>query len=412
MGPITEERLTAAGTGTSRLSRRMYIAVVGTGLFLTACQVIALPRFLGAEEFGLVAIAISVTQGFFQFGDLGFGRLSDETFRDEAQRGHLRMLSFTASSAVLLVVLMIGGIIYAGAGVDSALYAMIAAATAWVLCPTQLRAQVCEARGDEVGSALRHLLWQNAPKVGLIAGALLFRTAPGCLMGGLAGACLVAVPRVCSLRAAREIPALWRRWGPSLLAIVAPFVMAWSDTYFVAAQYGLATAAGYAVVYRILNAVSYFYLPFGSVLLSRLNRGEREATWLVPLLSLALCVPVLLGLAGGIVLWGGKVFPGIPISVGIVLPLVLMNVFANVSYLFGTTLSALGRFDRILLSNLVGAAVALSGHLIFTVRSSLPVAAVVSCSAVATAGLLQLAFVVPGWRTRVAVAGDVGRATS
>ena len=403
MAVLTDEGLSGVAATPSRLGRRSYLAVVATGVVLTLAQLVVLPRFLSAEDFGVVVIAVSVVQGFFQFADLGFARLSDDASAGRAQRDHLRMLSLAASTIALLVVAAAGAALFAMTGAVLGLYVGIAAATAWVLYPTQLRAQASEARGDEVGSAVRHLLWQNVPKLGLVAGAVVTRTAAGCVVGALVVACLVSAPKVCSLRPAREIASLWRRWVPALLAIVAPFVTSWSDTYFVAGRHGLAVAAGYALVYRILAAVSYLYLPFGSLLLTRWNRGEHEAAATVTLSALALCVPVLAGLGGAIVAWSGEFFPGITISPSIVLPLVAMNVFAVVSYLVGTTLAALGRFHEVFVANLAGAAVALGGHLLFTTRMSLAVAARVSCAAMAVAASVQLALAVSAFRARGAV---------
>ena len=379
-----------------RVGAWLYLVVVGAGLVLTAAQVLVLPRLLGAVGFGIAAIAISVTQGFFGFGDLGLGRLSDDTSLPHEERARLRTLSFAVASMLLVAMAVLGGTLALLTRSVLIVSCLLAAATAWCLCRTQLRAQAHEAEGDEVGGSILHFVWQNAPKVGLLAGAAVARTPVGSMMGGLLVAAVVSPPRPVSLRVGLEVLGLWRRWLPAFLSVAAPFVIGWSDMYFVAAHNGLAAAAGYAIVYRVLGGVSYLYLPFGSILLSRLNRGEGRAAWAVPLASLAITIPSLLVLWVGLVKVGSTAFPNVHLELDVVAPLVLMYAAANLSYLVGTTLAARGRFRAILAANVIGAVVALTGHALFTLRMSVVAAALVSMTATLATAALQAVF---AWRS-------------
>lgn len=378
-----------------KLSVLQYLVFVAGGVALTAAQVLVLPRVLGAAGFGMAVISISVTQGVQAFGDLGFGRLSDDTLRPKPDRDHLRTLSLSTALTLTLGLVMVGAPVATVTGGVLIWASLIGASTAAVLYGTQLMAQAYEAGGDELGGALRHFVWQNGPKVGLIAGALLTRSAIGCMAGGMLSAAIVSPPRLCSLRFVREVPALWRRWLPAFAVIVSPFVLTWADTYFVAAHLGLSSAAEYVVIYRILGGVTYLYLPFGSVLLSRWNRGEHRASWIIPMFSIAIIVPTLFLLGAGLRLLGPHVYPDLHLNFGLILPLALMYVLADISYLSGTSLVALGRFSDALIANVTGATVAIVGHVVFTLHSGLvTTAAWVSLTAVGITATIGTAAVV------------------
>ncbi len=379
-----------------RLSISLYCTYVGLGLVLTAGQFVALPLGLGPEAFGIVAIGISLTQGLFSFGDLGLGRMSDDTSRSRRERDHLRTLSYAAASIMLAVIAVFAVAVSLVGFPVLAASCLLGAATAWVLYPLQLRAQASEAYGDEVEAARRHFLWQNAPKLGLIGGAFLTGHAVGTMLGGAVAAILIFSPKLPALRMIRDIVSGWRAWSPALVSVAAPFVLGWSDTYFVAFSHGVTTVAGYVLVYRILSSVNYLYLPFSSVLLSRLNRNDTRAPLAVTGLSLAITLPTLILLATGLVRFGPEVFPDIPFDFGVLLPLLSMNVCANVSYLAGTTLAAHGAFSRIIVANVAGAIVAVGGHLLFTLNGAVTTAAIVSFAGMATSALLQT---VAAWRT-------------
>lgn len=389
---VEDATWTLAAAVSRRLPGWLYCLFVGVGLLLTAGQIFVLALRLDPEGFGTVAIGISLTQGLFAFGDLGLGRLADNTSRQKGERDHLRTLSFAAASAVVLgtVAVVAAAAAHVYGSTTLAVCCVLGVVTAWDLYPTQLRAQASEGYGDEVGAARRHFLWQNGPKLGLIVGALVTRDPIGCMLGGLTAAIVVSRPRIPPVHLVAEISSLWRSWLPALASVAAPFILVWSDTYFVAISHGIANSAGYVLIYRILSGVSYLYLPFGSLLLSRLNKGDHRAAWTVPLASLSITVPVLIFLAIALSRFGHRFFPDMPLDSAVVVPLVALNVFANVSHLAGTTLAAAGRFPSIMRCNLAGAAVAVAGHLLFTLKGSLPVAATVALAGVATAAVLQL----------------------
>lgn len=394
-GHVINDDWWTLSSGPRHLSASLYCTYAALGLALTVGQFFTLPRGLGAEAFGTVAIGISLTQGLFSFGDLGIGRMADDTSRPRAERNHLRTLSYTAASITLtgmalvaVAISFVGYPVLAGS-------CLLGAAAAWTLYPLQLRAQASEGYGDEVGAARQHFLWQNAPKLGLISGAFITGHAVGTMLGGLLAAVVVLPPKLPALRMVREIISEWRAWSPVLVSVAAPFILAWSDTYFVAIGHGVTTVAGYVLVYRILSVVSYFYLPFSSVLLSRLNRNDTRAPWSVTALSLAITLPTLVLLAVGLVRFGPAIFPDIPFNFGILAPLLLTNVCSNISHLAGTTLAAYGAFTRIIVANLAGAIVAVAGHLLFTLDGPVIMAAIVSLAGMATSALLQS---IAAWR--------------
>jgi hypothetical protein len=374
-----------------QLPRALYCLFVGLGATLTTAQVLVLPDILGARGFGIAVISISISQGMAIAGDFGFGRLSDDTSRPQGERNRFRTLSF-ASVSMTVAVTVVASVVVAVVSDSTLPFACaLGAMTAWLLYPVQLRAQVAESYTDEVGAAYRHFLWQNGTKAGLIAGALITRDPVGCVAGGLVAALVIALPQRPVLSATRQLFALWRVWLPALLSVTAPFVLIWSDTYFVTIAHGIAVGGGYVLIYRILGAVSYLYLPLGSVLLSRLNRQDRRAAWFVPAVSLCLTIPTLLVLSIGLLNIGREVFPGIPLDFQVLLPLTIMNVLASLSYFAGTVLAAYGSFSTIVRCSLIGAAIAIAGHLLFTLHRGLAVAAYVSLVSVGTAALLQVA---------------------
>lgn len=398
VGLLPEGQLWAADTRPRHLSTKQYLLVVGAGMALTAGQLLVLPRVLGAKDFAVAVLGISAMQAFFVFGDLGFGRLSDNTLLPKEQRDHLRTLSLVTAGFMLVLGSAVCAVAMTFNPSPVLLALPLGAATAVELYSTQLRAQAFEAQGDEVGGALRHFLWQNMPKVGLIAGALLTRSAIGSMLAGLAVAVATSPPKACSLPSWDEIPRLWKQWLPTFLSVVAPFILTWADTYFVAIHNGLVSTASYALIYRVLGAVTYLYLPFGSVLLSRLNVGDHRAAWTVPLLSVLVTVPALACLCVAVGILGPQLLEEAYFDRGLILPLALMYLFANLGYLFGTHLYGLGRFRDVLVANSVGAALAIGGHLVFTIRSTPIVAARVSLASITATAALQGFFGWLAWR--------------
>lgn len=384
----------------TRLGGSLYILVVLCGLGLAAGQIFLLPRLLGSAEFGIAIIGFSLTQAGLSVGDLALSFTSQSTTLPETRRAEYR------EAALLVATILVGGaalitiIVGQFQGQSSMLMAAaLGLLSALVLEGSLLRARSYEQAGDEKRAAAENLCWQNAPKLGLLVGAAVGRSPVACLAGGLL--CSLAVGRPLFPRPSLRVLSVlreWRRWVPALLSVVAVFAVTWGDTYVLAANLGLAAAAGYETTYRAMSSVTYLFQPWNSVMLSRLNAGAANSV--VPILALSLAITAA-GLAVLTILIrveARRLFPGLPVAYGALGPLTCLFLFANISYLLGNVLVSRGKFGVTVLANCVALVVAVVGHAVFTTKGAATTAAVVSASSGGAAALVCCVAVILGRR--------------
>jgi hypothetical protein len=373
-----------------QLSRRQYGLVVGGGAALTALQLFALPRALGQRGFGIAVIGISVTQAVFALADLGFARLADDSTRTTDERNAFRSAAMFTTSLVVLIGLVVCGVLrLAHVGGVIPAVAAASAVTAYLLTPIQLAAGAAEARGDEVGAATYHVVWQNLPKVGLVLGAVITRTPLGGAVGGLLASAALGRPRLGSVDHSRRLGKTARALRPAWLSSLSAFLISWGGTYSIGAVRGLAAAGRYDFDYRVLSGASYLYYPMGSVLTARINVRRREAVREVTVRTVALVCVSQAAAITGVLLFQKQVVGIAPLGLSVLIVLAGVVLLTTVSYLMGATLIAYGRLWATVTAAVAAAVVALVGHVTITPATGPIGAASVSAASMALAAAMQ-----------------------
>ena len=383
-----------AETARTRLSMARYIALTGGGLALAVLQLAVMPRWLSAHQFGLVVLAISATQGISQLGDLGLARVAIDASRPPSERAALRLqgraLTLLTTTVLVLVIAVLGFVL--SAAQRPALGAVALGGVAALMVVTdKYRAARQEVAGDEVGAAGLNFLWTNAPKVGLLVGLLFVRSATLITLVSVVVAALLCAPQWPGYRPAREALARLDLWVVPFVAIAGSFLLTWSDTYFLSAHLGVSEAAGYEALYRILGVSTYGFLPWVSVLTSRVSVREDRPV-LGPLLrALAATAVGLTGATTFVLLFGDTFFARVGLPLEAIPPLVIFYLLLPVSYCLGSALYVRARVTAVTWATAASAAVAVAGHVLFTLRGGPVEAAAVAAAAMAVAVIAQAA---------------------
>lgn len=383
-------------TGSPRPARRTHLslprygALLSAGLALTGLQLLLLPRWLTAFDFGLVVLSVSVTQAILQFGDLGLSRLSIDSGRPADEQASLRI------HGQALTIMTVGAFL----GVLSALWFLtrahsvlllalaLGALAAVAVSGDKYRAALNEVAGDEAGAANHNFLWTNASKAGLIAGAVFVHAAVPILAAGtLTGAALCA-PYWAPLRRALPVVKAYRLWALPVASVLSPFVIGWADTYFLTAHLGIASGGSYQALYRLLAVTTYLYLPWGSVVSSRVNARETRPLLRPTLMALGATAAGLAVATAFAVVVAPWFFPNFRLPLAALPSLLALNLLSPLSYCFGTALYARANVLAIASANVAGMVLVLVGHTLFTLHGTPATAATVSLAgmAVATAG--------------------------
>ncbi|HUQ64392.1 MAG TPA: hypothetical protein VM121_11615 [Acidimicrobiales bacterium] len=351
-----------------------------------------MPRWLSAREFGLVVLSISATQGILQFGDLGIARLCIDTSRTAAERSALRAqgLSLTVISAgALLLVGSAISIFLNDSGRTLVAALALGGLGAALVAGDKFRAARQEVVGDEVQAAGLNFIWTNAPKIGVLVGLVLFRSAlPVAALGVVVGA-LLARP---ILGRPRDAWHAFRRvslWATPFVAIVSSFILAWSDTYFLVAHLGVARAGSYEALYRVLGVCTYFFLPWTSVITSRASVNERRPLMRPLLLSLAATALALSCAVAFVYEFGPTFFKNFELPLEAVPALVCYYLLVPVSFALGAALYVRSAARTVTRAVAVSAVAALLGHVIFTLQGGPLQAAAVAAGSMGLAVILQ-----------------------
>ncbi len=377
----------------STLSLRRYAVLTGLGLFFAALQLVLMSRFLTARQFGLLVLAISATQGILLIGDLGIARVCIDLTRSAEERSELRTqgLALTELSTVLVVTVTVVLAIASPDGDGEVRMALALGALAGVAVATdKFRATRHEVAGDQVGAAGLNFLWTNAPKVGLILGLVFLRRALWIAAAAVFFAAVVSAPSWASLRHAGAALRKAGNWLPTVVAIVASFVLTWADTYFLAAHLGVAGAGQYEALYRILGICTYLFLPWVSVLTSRLSTGEPRPMVRPMVLSLTTTAVSLAAVTAFAYWLAPRWFPALDLPLEALPGLIVFYLLMPVSFLLGLALYV--RAGTIVVAKATGIAalVSLAGQTLLTLRGGPVEAAGVQAFALGVAVVLQL----------------------
>ena len=384
---------TGAELQRTHLSLRRYSALTGAGLALTAVQVLLMPRWLSARQFGLVVLSISATQAVLQLGDLGLVRRCIDRTLSPENRAQLRRQACSLTLLSTTGVLLVTAALWPLVGVSQRqvlLVVALGALAAQMVAADKFRAAQAEVAGDEVVSAGLNFLWTNAPKIGLLLGLLFFRSALAVAAAAVAVAWLLSAP---VLPRYQDGLAALRRvglWGVPFAAIISSFVLMWADTYFLSARLGVAGAGAYEALYRIMGACTYGFLPLVSVLTSRVSVAAERPLARPLVLALAVTVAGLAGSTAFVLILGPSFFPSLDLPTEAIPGLVAFYLLLPVSYCFGSALYVRARARSVTSVTALSAVVALAGHTIFTLRGGPAAAAAVTATAMGVAVLGQV----------------------
>ena len=370
----------------THLSLPRYSALTGGGLALAAVQVMLMPRWLAPRQFGLVVLSISATQAVLQLGDLGLVRVCIDGTRSPADRSQLRhqgrSMTLLSTTALLLVTAGLWPVV--ASPQRPVLVAMaLGGLAAQMVAADKFRGARAEVAGDEVAASGLNFLWTNAPKLGLVIGVLFFRSVVGITSLAFVVAWLLCAPVWPRYHDAWTALRRVGVWGLPFTAIGSSFVLMWGDTYFLSAHVGVARAGAYEALYRVMGACTYGFLPWVSVLTSRVSVAEGRPIARPLLLAVAVTAALLACATGFILALGRSFFPHLRLPLEAVPGLLALYMLLPASYCLGSALYVRAQGRAVTYITAVGAGVALVGHALFTLRGGPAAASVVTATAMA-----------------------------
>lgn len=334
----------------------MFVTVTG---LLALAQMLFLPRLLSAPEFGMLALALSLTQAVQQFGDMGFGNAAARVHLDGTSRAVFREYGVSINAVVSLGAIGVIALLIAVVDLDPKTAGTLALAilTGSLLATSKMRASSRIQSGDERRASFENSIWQNAPKPGMLLGSLgglaIFAS-----LGSVVTALLLGRPfpprRPPTLRA---IASTSRYWAPGLILVLAAFATAWLDTYVLTAFDGVASAGQYQAIVRPLIGVTYLYFPILGLIQSAANRNDVDRVRRLNFVSLALSSLAAASVAVVLVFLGEQIWPDYSFPVDVVVVAAIAIVAACASAVFGTELLVQGKQLHSAAATLGGAAI-------------------------------------------------------
>jgi O-antigen/teichoic acid export membrane protein len=375
--------------GTRRFAANVLISIALAGL-----QLLLLPLFLSPKQFAIAVLAISVTQGAVAIGDLGLLLVSRNVVQSKSLSEELRLAAFASMWVILpLASLLIFVITLPLAGLELALVMSAGCITALALASDRVRVVSAELHGAEARAGFLNVIWQNSPKVGLVALAPAGSAALS-VLGGLASALVLGrpvLPTLDSFRfARRHLKHMW--FG--LIIVSSSFALQWIDGYAVAVVLGLTDAGTYQIVARLFIAPTYLYLPLGSLMIARISQGGRAPYRRALIATTCVCVASYVFIAAFLIVLAPSVWPRQTISLSLILPLAFASYGAAISFLSGSLLLALGKRIPVLVANVLGAALLIPSAAIGAVYFGAGGAAVASAAIWILVGAIQAVFAV------------------
>jgi O-antigen/teichoic acid export membrane protein len=181
-----------------------------------------------------------------------------------------------------------------------------------------------------------------------------------------------------------------RTWLPTLVAIVASFILAWADTYFLAARLGVAGAGDYEALYRILGICTYLFMPWASVLTSRVSVHEPRPMVRPMVLSVTTTALALAAVTGFCWWLAPQWFPNLDLPLEALPGLLVFYLLMPVSFLLGLALYVRAGTLAVAKATGIAAVLCIAGQAVFTLRGGPAEAAAVQAFALGVAVLLQL----------------------
>ncbi len=374
----------------TKLSFKVYCAILVFTASLAASQILILPWAMTPADFALVILAISITQAFQQAGDLGFGNASFRSDVAPEVRVKLRESALLASTVswCLTMLICIGGSFVLGAQVIIIAAALTAG---WLLTASKMRASSAIQHLDERRAATENLIWQNAPKLGLISGSF-FGATMSVALGALAAAGLGRPRLPTSHGFAGALKTQWRLWVPGLGLVVSAFLMAWAETYVLTIASDLVSVAQYQAVVRPMTGLTYVYLPLVSLLQVALN--ARNFGRALKILSAALAAVSLAAGAMGLLLvcYGSLVWVDFDFPVALVALVAGSTIACAISAFAGNFLIVFGHQVVAAVCTALGAITLVVLSAVLVQSYGIEGAALASLSAWSLVALLQVGF--------------------
>ena len=292
----------------SRLSASSYALVVLLTGSLAVVQFYFLPRNLGAAEFGLAVLGLSVTQAALQFTDVGLINASLRSDISDDVRVALRAHAVSISHILCVVFIIIS----CGVGAAGTSFGYIAAAgfaCALFLIGGRTQASAAVHMSDEKTATRHNILWQNSPKIGSVLGSF----------GGTATASMVAAVATSALFGRPHLPRRIRfsflrlhrwLWLPGIAVSASGFLLTWVDTYTLSILSGVTDAGNYQAIVRPLTGITYIYLPIIALIQSAFNAGNSQRVKLLMASCVALGVAGSTLVAAFLIIFGHEVWPG------------------------------------------------------------------------------------------------------
>lgn len=328
----------------TNLSRRIYIVTSLLTVGLVGVQMYVLPRQLDAADLGMLMIAISLTQGFQQFGDIGFANAAARSKLKNTLRSEYRELglALTWTSGGIAIVIFCGLSMADMMRWQTSVVLTCAVATALMLAASKMRASANIEAGNERATIRENLVWQNAPKVGLIIGCLgNALTASGlALVSALALGRPLFPIRGLSLRLVKSSA---KHWAPGFALVLAGFCLTWSDTYILGALGGLEDVGNYQAVLRPLTGITYLYLPLLAMVQAALNRSESNRANRYSIIGIVFALFGSAILAVLLIFWGPAIWPEYEFPFSLVIILSIATILLAASAFFGIRLLVDGK---------------------------------------------------------------------
>ncbi|MFC9997684.1 hypothetical protein [Nocardia sp. NPDC127526] len=258
----------------TRISLTTYIGVVALTGSLAVAQFYFLPNNLGIRGFGMVALGLSVIQAALQFGDLGAINASLRTDVGPEVRAALREQAVAISSLLCLAGIAVSCALGV-AGVPLGYVCAAAFAAALLVVGGRARASAAAQLGDERSSTRHNVVWQNAPKLGSIAGSF-GGSALLSMLGAVVSAALFGRPGIPPRPRWEPVRDTRRLWLPGLAVSGTAFAMSWADTYALSAVAGIDEAGQYQAIVRPLTGITYLYLPVVALIQAAHNIAARR----------------------------------------------------------------------------------------------------------------------------------------
>ena len=345
------------GPPRSRVSILAYASVVLLTGSLAIAQFYFLPNNLGATEFGLTVLGLSVIQGALQFSDVGSINASLRSDLTDDLRVALRDNAVSISSIVCLS----GIIVSCALGFAGASFGYVSAtafACSLLLIGGKAHASAAVQMSDEKGATRHNVIWQNSPKIGSIIGSF-GTTALASMLGALATSAVFSRPQIPRRPSWSFLRSNRNAWMPGLAVSSSAFLMTWTDTYSLSIVSGMNEAGQYQAIVRPLTGITYLYLPIIALIQAAHNATAQKRVKLLMVAGVALGGLGSVMIAVFLMIFGRDVWPDFRFDTKVVAAAAVAATAMCVATVIASQLLLLGKHVIASVNTTVGAAVLL-----------------------------------------------------